>query len=114
MSADADSATWEVRIQVRNDGRLPTALKQADLVKMVRPDRIRLDLGDLKTSEEGRQVRWLDDTREGAVELGYLQPGESKEGVIRFRTYGVDRWSGKFEVLSTRGGVVRGEVPGGG
>jgi len=113
VSADADSATWEVRIQVRNDGRLPTALKQADLVKIVRPDRIRLDLGDLKTTGDDRQVRWLEDTREGEVELGLLQPRESKEGVIRFRTYGVERWSGKFEVLSTRGGVVRGDVSGG-
>ena len=34
-------------------------------------------------------MRWLEDTREGEVELGLLQPGESKEGVIRFRTYGL-------------------------
>jgi len=113
VSANADSATWEVRITVRNDGRLPTALKQADLIKIVRPDRIRLDLGELKTSDEGRQVRWLDGADEGEVELGYLQGGQSKEGLIRFRTYGLDRWSGTFEVLSTRGGVVRGEVSGG-
>jgi hypothetical protein len=113
VSAAADSVTWEVRVPVRNDGRLPTALKQADLVKIVRPDRVRLDLGDLKTTDEGRQLRWLEGTRNGEVELGLLQPKESKEAVIRFRTYGVERWSGKFELLSTRGGVVRGEVSGG-
>jgi hypothetical protein len=113
VSADADSATWEVRVQVRNDGRLPTALKQADLVKIVRPDRVRLDLGDLKTTDEGRQLRWIEGTRNGEVELGLLQPKESKEAVIRFRTYGVQSWKGKFELLSTRGGVVRGEVAGG-
>ncbi len=113
VSADADSTTWEVRIEVRNDGRLPTALKQADLVKIVRPDRVRLSLGALKTTDEGRQLRWLEGTRNGEVELGFVQPKESKEAVIRFRTYGVEKWSGKFEVLSTRGGVVRGEVSGG-
>ena len=113
LSADADSATWEVRIHVRNAGRLPTALRQADLIKIVRPDRVRLSLGDLMTSGEDQQLRWLEGVDRGEVELGLLQPGEQKEAVIRFRTYGVDRWSGTFEVLSTRGGVVRGEVAGG-
>ncbi len=113
VSADADSATWEVRVTVRNDGRLPTALKQADLIKVVRPDRVRLSLDGLKATGDDRQVRWLEGTRDGEVEMGLLQPKESKEAVIRFRTYGVERWSGKFEVLSTRGGVVRGEISGG-
>lgn len=115
VASDADSTTWEVRIAVRNEGRLPTALRQADLVKMVRPDRVELTFEGLRTGGDDPQLRWLEPAEgrgAGRVELGYLQPGEGKEAVFRFRTYGVDRFEADFELLSTRGGVVRGEVAG--
>ena len=37
VKASVDSATHEVRVTVRNTGRLPTALEQAKKVKIVRP-----------------------------------------------------------------------------
>lgn len=115
VSSDGDSTTWEVRVAVRNDGRLPTALKQADLVKIVRPDRVELDIRGLTTVGDTPQLRWLD-PEEGrgrrGVDLGYLQPGERKEATFTFRTYGVDRFEGSFHVLSTRGGVIQGEIQG--
>lgn len=40
VAASADSATHEVRVTVRNNGRLPTALEQAKQVKIVRPDMV--------------------------------------------------------------------------
>ena len=49
----------------------------------------------------------------GSAELGYLQPGEEREVEFRFRTYEVDSFSGSWELLSTRGGVVRGAFEGG-
>jgi len=113
ISSDADSITWEVRVSVTNSGRLPTALKQAELIKIVRPDRVELTLDDLAMGGDDRQARWVEPAG-GRFELGYLQPGETKEAVITFRTYGVDDFTGSFEVLSTRGGVVRGELSSGG
>jgi hypothetical protein len=132
LSSEGDSTTWEVRVTVRNDGRLPTALKQAHLVKIVRPDRVRLELEGLRAAGGGGggffggfggggggddddqevQLRWLEGSEGGQVELGYLQPGERKEAVLTFRTYGVDTVSGTYRLLSTRGGVVEGSFTG--
>jgi hypothetical protein len=112
LESDADSTTWEVTIPVRNNGRIPTALAQAHQVKIVRPDRVRLSLDGVATSGPSPQARLL----QGAeVELeGYLQPGETKDAVFRVRTYGVEEIGGRYEVLSTRGGVVRGAFGAGG
>ncbi len=111
---------WELTVTVRNAGRLPTALRQADLVKIVRPDRLVLSFdGGLRTFGDDAQVRFINDegevvTRGGnSVELGYLQPNQEQTARIRFRTYEVDSFSGTFELLSTRGGVVRGTFEGG-
>jgi hypothetical protein len=109
VASDADSTTWEVRVTVRNEGEMPTALRQADLVKVVRPDRVVLRLDDLRTGGDDPQVRWLEPGN-GSLELGYLQPGESREAVLTFRTYGVPSFRGTVELLSTRGGVVRVQV----
>jgi hypothetical protein len=112
---------WELSVNVRNSGRLPTALRQADLVKMVRPDRMVLEFdGDLEIGGDEAQVRFVDadgDEIEDDGEelaLGYLQPGEQRTATFRFRTYGVDSFTGTFELLSTRGGVVRGDFSSGG
>jgi hypothetical protein len=119
LDQDGDSTTWEVTVTARNDGRLPTALRQAHLVKAVRPDRVELALGDLEVldrddpepEEDEAYARWIDPA-EGEVELDYLQPGETRQARFTLRTYGVQELTGSFEVLSTRGGVVRGELSG--
>jgi hypothetical protein len=111
---------WSLSVTVRNSGRLPTALRQADLVKIVRPDRLVLSFEDgVRVGGDSGQVRFLDDegnevTRGGqSLELGYLQPGEEREVEMRFRTYELDAFSGSWELLSTRGGVLRGTFEGG-
>lgn len=109
---DSDSTTWEIRVSASNHGRLPTALKQADLVKIVRPDRVDVQIADLTMNGDDRQARWVEPAR-GRFELGYLQPGETKEAVLTLRTYGVESFTGSFELVSTRGGVLRGEVSSG-
>ena len=115
---------WELSVNVRNMGRLPTALRQAHLVKIVRPDRVvlsfdgELEIGD--EDDEDADVRFLDEDGEiieddgEEAELRYLQPGQEQTARFRFRTYGVDSFSGTFELLSTRGGVVRGSFSSGG
>lgn len=112
---------FELSVTVRNDGRLPTALRQADLVKIVRPDRVVLSFdGDVEIGEddEDAQVRFVDEDGEvieddgEEMELGYLQPGQESTARFRFRTYDLDSFSGTWELLSTRGGVVRGSFEG--
>ena len=39
-SYKTDSADYQVKISYRNNGKLPTALKQAHLVKIVTDDRV--------------------------------------------------------------------------
>jgi hypothetical protein len=124
VGADDDYIEWELSVNVRNDGRLPTALRQADLVKIVRPDRVVLAFdGDVEVGDEeddDAQVRFVDD--DGVVieddgdelALGYLQSGQEETARFRFRTYGLDSFTGTFELLSTRGGVVRGSFASGG
>lgn len=112
---------WEMTVAVRNDGRLPTALRQADLVKIVRPDRVVLAFdGDLEVGEdEDAQVRFVDEDGEVIEDdgeelgLGYLQPGQQSTARFRFRTYELDSFSGTWELLSTRGGVLRGSFDSG-
>jgi hypothetical protein len=113
---------WELSVTVRNVGRLPTALRQADLVKIVRPDRVVLSFdGDLEVGDDqDAQVRFVDDDGEvieddgEEIALDYLQPGQERTARFRFRTYELDSFSGTWELLSTRGGVVRGSFDSGG
>jgi hypothetical protein len=93
--AGADDETeWEVRISVTNEGRLPTSLRQARLVKIVRPDWVELRV-------EGR-------SGVQRFELEHLEGGETKEAVFTFTLPEGTRPGGTFRVLSTRGGVVEG------
>ncbi len=114
LESNPDSTTWEVRIPVRNDGFLPTALRQADLVKIVRPDRVVLQLAGLETSGAEPEARFVEPSGSTFELEGYLQGGERKEAVFQITTYGrTDRLRGTFTVLSTRGGVVTGSFDSG-
>jgi hypothetical protein len=121
VGTDDDYVEWEFSVTVRNSGRLPTALRQADLVKIVRPDRVTLSFdGDVIVGDsDDAQIQFVDGDGEvdedgDEVEIGYLQPGQEETVRIRFRTSDVDAFSGTFELSSTRGGVVRGTFGGGG
>jgi hypothetical protein len=112
----ADSATYEVRVQWKNNGRLPTALKQAQLVKIVQEDRLNLSFVR-DTAAESRAPRVLEpDLRGGAVWSGWTEPGQTKTVTYRVRTYGAGPVRANLRLDSTRGGVLRREidiVPGG-
>jgi len=108
ISSEPDSTTWELRIPVRNNGLLPTALRQADRVKIVRPDWVEVEMEGLRTGGDDPQVRFLESPQGRYTFPEYFQPGQTQEAVLTFRTYGVEGFEGRFEVLSTRGGVVRG------
>jgi hypothetical protein len=102
-----DSATYRVTVGWTNAGKLPTALRQAQLVKIVQEDHVRLQFDSTLMRREAPVLRIIDpSTRDKEIEAGWTQPGESKSVSFDVRTYGVPGVRGEVEVLSTRGGVV--------
>jgi hypothetical protein len=105
-----DSTTWEVRVQWRNEGGLPTALKQAQLVKIVQEDRLHLSF-DRDTTDGARAPRVVEpDLRGGAVWSGWTEPGQTKTVTYRVRVYGTEPVRANLRLDSTRGGVLRREI----
>jgi hypothetical protein len=92
-----EADTFEVVAVFTNEGFLPTALKMADRVKIVRPDtaEVRLPGGAEFVGVRSRQ------------DIGYIKQNEKKE--VRWKIKVKPGTSGEAEVsiLSTRGGVAR-------
>ena len=92
--------TFEVVAVFTNEGFLPTALKMADRVKIVRPDtaEVRLPAGAELVGVRGRQ------------DIGFLKQNEKKE--VRWKVKIKPGTTGEADVaiFSTRGGVARTKV----
>ncbi|HSA95197.1 MAG TPA: peptidase, partial [Acidobacteriota bacterium] len=93
-----ETDTVEITAVFTNEGFLPTALKMADRVKIVRPDAVSVRLPSGAELVKGVAAR---------QEIGYLKGGETKE--IRWKVKVKPGTAGEAEVsiLSTRGGVAR-------
>jgi len=123
-----DSADYQLKIGVVNKGRLPTALRQAHLVKIVREDRIDLEFDttgsvrgkpDYRVVEEknNRQVRsgrgMFDDMERSAGpvtatrNIPFTRGGSATESVFTIRLYNRKELKGKASMFSTRGGVLK-------
>ncbi len=90
-----DSATHEVKITVKNAGRIPTALEQAQRVKIVRPDAITLTG---KGGTTARAVSRVDDFHLGGL--------ETRTFTVRVRAPADRESEMTARVSSTRGGVA--------
>lgn len=124
----SDSADYQLRVSFRNTGKLPTALKQADLVKIVTNDRVVLDfttdprtegktnfavVGE-PTSQQGRGNRQMGGDQERAQarrsfsrNVPFTQGGAVTTAVFTVRLYNSEPVTGKASVFSTRGGVLK-------
>ncbi len=122
-----DSADYQLKITVLNKGKLPTALKQADLVKIVREDRIELQFDTTGTGKgkpcwkvigekkerSGRRMGMFDDTEGPArpatssKNIPYTQGGSSTDAVFTIRLYNRQELKGKATMYSTRGGILK-------
>jgi hypothetical protein len=95
-----EADTFELVAVVTNEGFLPTALKMADRVKIVRPDAasVRLPAGVQLVGSRPRQ------------DIGFIQQNEKKE--VRWKVKIQPGTTGEAEVsvLSTRGGVAKSTV----
>lgn len=126
-----DSADYQLKISVRNDGRLPTALRQAQLVKIVREDRIELELDttgalingkptyriieDKKpASKRGDRNMFNDDEKPvkgpaASKKIPFTQGGSSTDALFVIRLTGRKELGGRAQFISTRGGVLKGK-----
>jgi hypothetical protein len=82
----------------KNTGGLPTALRQARLVKVVREDRVTIEFSGEDT---GARV-----VGQSSVDAGWLDPGETGTATFQVRVSGSEAVEGTIQVLSTRGGVL--------
>ena len=104
-----DDGLFEVSVTFTNTGKLPTALEQAKLIKIVKPDtaKIEFDKELLKTEK----IEILEpEIRDKTIEMGWLEEGERKTATWQVRLNGIDSAKAEISVLSTRGGVDRREV----
>ncbi len=103
-----DSTTYEVTVSWTNSGQLPTALKQAQLVKIVQEDRVRLEFDEELMQQGEEQVRIVTPSRRNKViSAGWTEPGETKSVTFEVRTYGLPGVEGTVHLMSTRGGLVK-------
>ena len=93
-----DQTTYEVEVTWRNAGGLPTALRQARLVKVVREDR-----ATLQFEGEGSGARVVG---QASVNVGWSDPGETNSATFEVQVTGSDQVEGTIRILSTRGGVI--------
>lgn len=108
LDARGDSATYEVIVNWKNTGRLPTALKQAQLVKIVQEDRVSLNLGSPSDDARARIVE--PEARGGVVYAGWTEPGETKTARFRIRLHNAPGVKATVRLDSTRGGVVSRDI----
>jgi hypothetical protein len=127
---------FTIQVEVANQGFLPTALKQAQLVKMVTPDRITLEFpegmlprqaargrfGGMYGGSGGRQAAQDEEEEKSKVEIveprgrrSYTDigriPGNDKVTVtFKIRLNGITGVPCTVKYTSTRGGVVAKEI----
>jgi len=123
----SDSADYQVKVSYRNTGKLPTALSQAHLVKIVKEDRVVLDFDttgtgggkfikvieeEKKAKQTGRRNQYIDEepvarSTTASKNMPFTQGGSVTTAVFNIRLYKRTELSVKASVISTRGGVLK-------
>ena len=126
-SYKSDSTDYQLKISFRNDGRLPTALKQAHLVKIVAEDRVILDLDTAGVAsgnpgykviqeekpenegESGRRNGYEERSPQTTVSKSVpdTEGGDVTTAIFVIRLYNRSELRGKASVASTRGGILK-------
>ncbi|MDT8368366.1 MAG: M14 family metallopeptidase [Longimicrobiales bacterium] len=108
--SDDEGRLFEIEVTYENVGGIPTALRQARLVKIVRPDRLELEFG------EDAAVEIVDPAFDDkALHFETTAPDGPKRATFRVRVTGSAPVSGSVVLTSTRGGVATADftLPGG-
>jgi len=93
-----EKGVYDIVVNFTNNGFLPTAIEQAKLVKIVREDRVRIDI-DRNLIKKGN-VEVLTNN----FEVGWTKNGEQKTARLSIKLNGISEVNGTVHVLSTRGG----------
>ena len=116
-----DSTDYRVRLAYRNEGKLPTALRQADLIKIVKPDCFNIRFtGELAEGEQpkykvlneslsqSRPWRAMDakPSNKYYKEVGHAEGGATNVGEFIVRVYGTGELRLKTSVETTRAGQL--------
>ena len=118
-----DSTDYQIKVSYRNVGRLPTALRQADLVKIVRPDQVKISLPRAAVEGAHPQAKVLPDAgvtparpsrggqtnanpREVTRSAGYAQGESVNSYTFTVRIYGAQEIEGTASVSTTRAGQL--------
>jgi hypothetical protein len=103
---------YEIKVKWTNSGKLPVALEQAKLVKIVQEDRVTLDIDKalLKGFEEAKAVITQPTLFDKTVYAGYTKIGEQKEATFRVKLNQSGSIKAKVKLLSTRGGYKEKEI----
>lgn len=127
-SYKGDSVDYQLKISFKNNGKLPTALKQAHLVKIVKEDKLVLDFDTTEASSGKISYKIIEDkkpavTREGrgvyndderpyvqttySRNVPFTEGGSVTTSVFTIRLFKRSELSGKVSLFSTRGGVLK-------
>jgi hypothetical protein len=128
-SYKTDSTDYQVKVSFKNLGKLPTALKQAHLVKIVTDDKVVLEfdksafqdnkplfkiIGEAQPARERGEGRGGYSDTERPVRrppisknIPDTQGGAVTAAIFNIRIYKGAELTGKASVLSTRGGVLK-------
>jgi hypothetical protein len=98
-----DETSYEIEVTWRNVGGIPTALRQARLVKIVREDQAVLEFGQAGAAGGSPAARVVG---QSAVDAGWTEAGETNSATFEVRVRGSDPVQGTIRILSTRGGVI--------
>jgi hypothetical protein len=102
---------YEVTLTWTNTGKLPVALEQAKLVKIVQEDRVSLEFDkELLKGDEAATVRIITPTLyDKTIYAGYTGVGEKKTATFLVKVKGTAAIKGKIKLSSTRGGAIEKE-----
>ena len=95
-------------VSFTNVGKLPSALRQAQLVKIVREDTVELEFDEMADGNMP-EVTIIDPRfNDKSIYTGWIQPNESKEVTFKVRVAPGQQLpvNGTAHLLSTRGGHV--------
>ena len=119
----SDSTDYQIKVNYKNIGFLPTALKQAHQVKIVREDQVKLSIDKAAVEGTSPKAKILPEVgvadrpqrvRPGAIRANnettrnaeYAQGKSSNSKVFVVRVYGQHEIIGSASVSSTRGGIL--------
>ncbi|GMQ26713.1 M14 family metallopeptidase [Algoriphagus sp. oki45] len=102
---------FEITLEWTNSGKLPVALEQAKLVKIVKEDRVSLNFDkELTKGYEEAKVQIISpELYDKTIYAGYTGVGEKKSASFRVKVQGNESVKGKIQLSSTRGGYFEKE-----